>query len=184
MGQKVGVKSLFFLTSLPNLDNDSSDNVFIERDVLAELSLLACSKDDPSALRFIVIDYANFVCPELEKGIQCQQKQHGFEKILPDGIHPFGDSGLWLTRELLALVVAAIAKYNAPKDITTYSTWDEAFENPISKQLLQLAPPDGNPFLKDIVSTYYVCPYRDLEALEKDFNQKEEEKKRLLSKWP
>jgi hypothetical protein len=77
----------------------------------------------------------------------------------------------------MALTVAEIAKYSLPDEFGLYSSWDEAIANPISKEMLKLAPPDGDPFLQDIVSSYYLCPYKDLEKLEKDYDEKSFPKK-------
>jgi hypothetical protein len=127
---------------------------------------LSCDTfDDSKGINVSVLDLAKLICPTVaDPGKICKKYNvHGFDNILPDGRHPYGDSGLWLSREVLAVVLAHYGVEN-----NYYSTFDEALKNPLSEQLLTLAPPDGDPALKDLITTYRICPYEDLSQLEED----------------
>ena len=82
-------------------------------------------------------------------------------------MHPFGESGMWLSRTLLAVLIDEMYQYNIPNK-QEYPPMG----NPISKKLLSLAPSDGNPQLTDIISSYYLCPYSDPNKLEAHFSKK------------
>ena len=57
-----------------------------------------------------------------------------------------------VTRETLSLV---LAKYGM--DHGYYSTFDAALDNPMSNQLLTLAPSDGDPPLEDLITGFTIC---------------------------
>jgi hypothetical protein len=168
--KKSGVEHIFYFT-LSRTEMNLTHYYFREMNIIMQMvDILGCPKGDPSGIWMTVLDWAKLVCPDIEKE-RCVQNQHGFNMILPDRIHPSGDSGLWLSREALGLVVAEVARYSLPDKFGLFSSWGEAIENPITKKMLNLAPPDGDPSLKDIVSRYYLCPYKDLNALEEAYNQ-------------
>jgi len=167
---KAKVEHMIFLT-LSRVFGKTFDAYYNEMDlVMKVVDVLACPKGDPSGMWLTVVDWAKFVCPTMDSE-ECPKSVHGFDDILPDNIHPLGDSGLWLTREALAMSLAEISKYSLPDEFGSYSTWDESIANPISANLLKLAPPDGEPTFEDLVSTYYVCPYKNLEKLETDYKK-------------
>merc|ERR1712086_733128 len=139
------------------------------------IDTLACSKDDERSIRMTVVDWAYLICPGIVGHDECVQEAHGFDQILPDESHPSGDSGLWLTKELLALIVADIAQHLLPDEEGSYSSFTEALTNPISEQLLTLAPPDENPELRKLVAGYYLCPNTNEVELQEKFNDRNTE---------
>jgi hypothetical protein len=146
--------------------------------VMKVVDALGCSEDDISSagLRLTVVDWARLVCPELgrirsiskfREFSTCNEAVHGFEKILKDGVHPSGAPGTWLVRTLLAVVIEEITQQHL-LPMKHHSA--RPMENPLSKHLLTLSPPDGDPDLKDLVSSHYLCPHSDLNKLEARFN--------------
>ena len=61
-----------------------------------------------------------------------------------------------LTRIALSIVLGS---YGVERGY--YTTFNESLQNPMSEQLLTLAPPDGNPPLEDLVTNFTICPYDD-----------------------
>ena len=161
----IGAQNVFYLT-LSSTKKRISQMYFDEmNDFLSTVDTLACSEKDDSGIRVTVIDFAKLICPEIGMAHRCKRQAHGFKNILPDGIHPSGESGLWLTRTLLAIIIDEMTQHHL-QNKQDFSTMG----NPISKKLLTLAPLDGNPALTDIVSSYYLCPYSDSKKLEAHYN--------------
>merc|ERR1712232_1382602 len=160
--EKNGVDGIFYHTLSLSDDSDSVANsdYYVEMQrLMVVIDFLGCEKHDHKSVLFTVIDWALLVCPTVETG-KCPQKAHGFDAILPDGTHPKGESGDWLGYNALALIMAETSLRLLPSDKggDDFSTWDEALTNPFSEQLLALAPPDGDPELTELISSYYVCP--------------------------
>lgn len=165
-----GANSMYYLNQSPYFLGDNNDayerykqemNNFMEM-----VDTLSCDTfDDSEGINVSVLDWATLICPTVANpGKICKKYGvHGFDDILPDSVHPYGDSGLWLSREVLAVVLAHYGVEN-----NNYSTFEESLKNPLSEQLLTLAPSDGDPALKDLVTTYRICPYEDLSQLEED----------------
>lgn len=156
-----GLEGIFFYTVSISDDSDNIENegYYGELQALMEVvDFLGCDKDDDNSILFSIIDWGKLVCPTVETG-KCPQKAHGFDEILPDGTHPEGESGEWLSNNALALVMEETALRLLPnnKGGKHFKTWDDAIANPISKQALILAPPDNKPPLEDLVSSYYIC---------------------------
>lgn len=165
-----GANSIYYLNQSPCVlghGNDAYEMYKQEINYFMEMvDTLSCDTfDDSKGINVSVLDLAKLICPTVaDPGKICKKYNvHGFDNILPDGSHPYGDSGLWLSREVLAVVLAHYGVEN-----NYYSTFDEALKNPLSEQLLTLAPPDGDPALKDLITTYRICPYEDLSQLEED----------------
>lgn len=157
-----GVDGIFFYTVSISDDSDNIENegYYEEMQNLMEvIDFLGCDKDDNNSILFSVVDWGRLVCPTVETG-KCPQKAHGFDEILPDGTHPSGESGEWLTYNALSLVMSETALRLLPnnKGGKDFKSWDDAMTNPINKQVLALAPPDNNPPLEDLISSYYICP--------------------------
>jgi hypothetical protein len=146
-------------------------------DVMKVVDSLGCSENDISStgMRLTVVDWARLVCPEmgrirslpeLRKFGTCDEAVHGFQKILIDGTHPSGAAGRWLVRNVLAAVIEEITQRHLPIKYRSASP----MENPVSQHLLALSPPDGNPELKDLVSSHFLCPQSDMTALKTRFD--------------
>jgi len=171
-----GASSIYYLTQSPSLlgnENRAYDLYFQELNYFMEMvDTISCdttTSNESIGIKVSVLDWAKLICPTVETpGKICKKYGvHNFDDILPDRKHPYGDSGLWLSREALAVVLANYGLQN-----NYYATFDEALKNPLSEQLLTLAPSDGDPELKDLVTTYMICPYEDLSQLEKDITNK------------
>lgn len=166
--------NLFKLTISVDKNTKHNNEMYsAEMDVfMRTIDTLACSKHDERSVRVTLFDWAKLTCPTIGNVDKHCPKVHGFSNILPDGQHPSGDSGLWLTRVTLAIIMAQISQNSLPKEFGTFSSWDEGFENPISKQLLELSPAE-DVHMKDLVTSYYLCPYADYSSLERDFDKKQ-----------
>jgi len=161
-----GADSIVYMTQSPDVGEDkenrmASENYFSEIDAIHDaLTILSCSDSHDSFSRRInvtVVDWAKLICPHIGDYTVCEKYNvHGFDDILPDGWHPYGESGEWLTRIALSIVLGS---YGVERGY--YTTFNESLQNPMSEQLLTLAPPDGNPPLEDLVTNFTICPYDD-----------------------
>ena len=160
-----GADSIFYLTLSPLGGKQEMYSIEMN-DFLRTMDTLVCSNDDHSdGVRVSVVDWAKLTCPTIGNAEKCNKQAHGFENILPDGTHPSGESGMWLTRTILAIIIEEITQHEL---LDKYDI--SPMGNPISTKLLTLAPPDGNPALADIVSSFYICPYSDSRKLEEHYN--------------
>ncbi len=192
-----GVDSIVYLTRSPCLmcTGEKASKQYIQEidSFMAAIDTLACSDDvsvnddglegevfdddDDKVLTTMrrsmkvgIVDWAKLICPHIGDGNRCPKFDvYGFDDILPDNQHPYGDSGEWLTRRTLSIV---LAKYGI--DHGYYSSLDDALGNPMSTQLLTPAPSDGYPPLEDLLTSFTICPYDDLKQLEDDLNMREE----------
>jgi len=131
------------------------------------IDALGCHEGDENSMRVSVINWAELTCPEIvEGGNECAKEQHGFADILPDDSHPFGDSGLWLTRTTFGMVLEQISQNFLPEQFHTQTP----FENPASSALLELAPRDEAPPLEELMFNYYICTTTDYAALKEKAN--------------
>lgn len=159
-GIENGAQGIVFLTQ--SLKSSSANNDAKYRDemiyFLDMVDVLGCSQDDEGSIRLTLVNWAELTCPEIARGSDtCNQAQHGFPDILPDDSHPFGDSGLWLTRSALALVYEDIVMNFLPEEFHT----QVSFTNLASAALLDLALPDDDPPLEELLFSYYICPHRN-----------------------
>jgi hypothetical protein len=169
----VETKSMFFLTmSADHNSKTMSEKYNGEMSALLKtVDTLHCSPDDETSVRLSVVDWARLTCPTIGDETKKCPRVHHFKEILPDGQHPSGDSGLWLTRQTLAITMGQISEHSLPEEFGTFESWEEGMENPISKQLLELSPSDGDDALQGLVTSYWVCPYMDYHQLEHDFKK-------------
>jgi len=158
---KNGVDSIYYLTMSPGFSNDASryDKYMRELNPVRLMAdTLACEGGDGNrrGIPVVVIDWAKLACPVIaqKNGPDCNQKVHGFDKILPDWLHPQGPSGAWLTGQILAFVMADMAVLKSDG----ISNHNQAMGIPVTKNLLQLAPPDGSPPMQDLISHFMICP--------------------------
>ena len=159
-----GAQTLFFLTQ--SLKHSAGNNrVRYETEInffLQIIDVLGCQEGDENSIRVTLIDWAVLTCPDIAEGKDhCPKGQHGFDEILMDDSHPFGESGMWLTRTAFAIVLEEITKKFLPEELQT----ETPFENPASAALLDLAPPDDDPPLEDLIYHYYICPTKDHDAV-------------------
>ena len=159
-----GAQTIFYLTQ--SMKSESNDNLSRYNDevtyFMQVVDALGCHEGDENSIRVSVINWAELTCPEIVEGSKtCAKEQHGFDDILPDDSHPFGDSGLWLTRESLAMVLEQVTQNFLPEEFHTQTP----FENPASAALLDLAPPDDAPPLEELMFNYYFCTTTDYAAL-------------------
>ena len=160
-----GADSIFYLTLSPLGGKEGMYSIEMN-DFLRTIDTLVCSNNEHSdGVRVSVVDWAKLTCPTIGNAETCSKQAHGFDKILPDDTHPFGESGMWLTRTILAIIIDEITQHDL-LDKYDFSPMD----NPISKKLLTLAPPDENPALADMISSFYICPYSDSRKLEEHYN--------------
>jgi len=169
-GMENGAQGIVFLTqslkssSLNNHDIYRNEMIFF----LDMVEILGCSQDDEGSIRLTLVNWAELTCPEIARGSKkCNQAQHGFPDILPDDSHPFGESGLWLTRLSLALAYEDIVMSFLPEEFHT----QVPFTNFASAALLDLAPPDDDPPLEELLFSYYVCPHRNFEEIKDKANK-------------
>jgi len=57
----------------------------------------------PNVLEIAIFRWHLLVCPAFDSVDTCPQNAHGFDEILPDKIHPKGESGMWLAAQVLAM---------------------------------------------------------------------------------
>ena len=111
------IKSIIFLTMSASHNSDSmSGHYFKEMEIVMNIvDLLACSLNDASSVRVSVVDWARLTCPTIGNTEEDCPIVHGFEEVtLSDGMHPSGDSGLWLTRTILSVIMEDISQHNLP----------------------------------------------------------------------
>ena len=132
------------------------------------LNFFGCSEDSKDRLEFTIVDWGYLTCPTMYKTGKCPDSAHGFNPILPDGVHPstWEPSGKWLSDTVLMLVMNKIAMMLPSKKRDHYfSSWNDAMENPISAQLLEITNVDDNPPLEDLVTSFSICPILDIDKL-------------------
>jgi len=169
-GIENGAQGIVFLTQ--SLKSSAAANDVKYRDemiyFLDMVEVLGCSQDDEGSIRLTLVNWAELTCPEIARGSDsCNQAQHGFPDILPDDSHPFGDSGLWLTRSSLALVYEDIVMNFLPEEFHT----QVSFTNLASAALLDVAPPDDDPPLEELLFSYYICPHRNFGEMKHKANK-------------
>jgi len=175
LGEAVRNKAdtMFFMTMSTNRNSRSlSEKYNNEKSIFMQtVDTLGCSQDDPSSVRLTMLDWARLNCPSIgDPTVECPIV-HGFKDILPDGQHPSGESGLWTTRIMLALIMEEVSQHNLPEKAGKFSSWDEAIANPMSEQILTLAPTDGDDYLKSLFTSYYVCTQPNYGRLERTLNK-------------
>ena len=152
-----GIHSLFFLTQSPMTRFNRSK---VREFYIAEMSLLrtfvatlACSSETLAArgIAFKVVDWTRLVCPTMMNAT-CPREAYGFSHILPDTVHPSGESGLWLSRRILSIIAAELAVEKDPVARTVDS---------MINHLHHLAPFKGEPSKSDLLSSFHVCPEPD-----------------------
>mmetsp|Transcript_15017 Transcript_15017/g.17470 ORF Transcript_15017/g.17470 Transcript_15017/m.17470 type:complete len:997 (+) Transcript_15017:158-3148(+) len=167
-----GVKDIIYLTLSANDHNKKilPEDYWKEMHILMKtVETLRCSADSENSIGLTVVDWSYLTCPTLLASAdspQCPSEAHGFSNILPDGQHPEGKSGDWLSKTALALAMADVAMKLPAEDYGDYSTWEKALTNTISTQLLEMTPPDNNPPIEDLIHQFHICPQFDLSALE------------------
>lgn len=116
----------------------------------AQLRDKPCSKNE-KRLSFNVVKWHLLTCPSFASG-SCSIGSHGFEKILPDGVHPSGQSGQWLCAQVLSLVLGEINYLD-----NMVESLNDSLEAGLSSCLLSKNAPDSNPPLRDLVETKWIC---------------------------
>jgi hypothetical protein len=175
------VKSVYYLTRSPNrnvLGRGVDVNYPIEMALLQKtMDALACQNsadrktmDRMMPIRVSVIDWAKLICPNIENTDSiCNRNVHGFQNILPDGLHPYGESGDWLALQSLAVLMMDYTM--SMNESNSMMSWEEAMEIPIIQYLFEKAPPDDNPPLNELITVHYLCPYRNASQLEVDLGR-------------
>jgi hypothetical protein len=174
-GMENDVENFYYLNQSPKFwKKNFQESYAKELNVFMNvMDALACSDDGDKEvqMRVSVVDWARLICPLIYiVDFKCDKRVHGFKDIMPDGMHPFGDAGQFLSRQTLAAVMADIARYEKLKQSNTILSWEDAFNIPFNKHLLSLSPPDGEPPLDDLVYSYVVCPYKDVMKLKKAYD--------------
>jgi hypothetical protein len=168
------VASIYYLTKSPRSGvlGVGSDAEYTTELILFQqmADTLACqnSNKESHGVRVVLVDWARLICPNIsETGTVCKRSVHGFEDILPDGVHPVGESGEWLSKQILAIVLADMAMIDSDHTMS----WDEAMEIPVNHHLLQLAPADNQPPLHDLITAHTLCPYHNISQLKVDVDR-------------
>jgi len=114
-----------------------------------------CRAGEKGGISFTIIKWHVLTCPGIDKG-KCPHKAHGFFDVLPDGNHPSGPAGRWLSAQALAVIAGDVAHHLLRP--LGYTEWEGAMQNPVSQCLLEQQPPDNKPPLKQLSERYWICP--------------------------
>ena len=159
-----GAQSIVFLTMSASDENIGTDNpppaaAIIELNKLMKtIEVMSCSATDPDSIALVVFDWALLTCPTLRTTGKCPDAAHGFDNILPDGLHPLDKAGEWLVSNFLQAMLADVSKMLDGKLSGDFSTWASAKLNPYTQHLAAENPPDDNPPLEDLIHNYIICP--------------------------
>jgi hypothetical protein len=167
------VNSMFYLTM--SLTENEESYFWIEMTTLMKaVDILGCSKNSENNILFSVVNWAYLTCPSIFETGKCSRKAHGFDDILPDGTHPLGKAGEWLTDTTLSVIMAEYSlRIIENENHGNYSTWENALKNPYTAKLLDFSPLPETPHLNHLVTSYYLCPFHDLELLNQTFFTRE-----------
>lgn len=151
------MKHVFFLTgstSSPQVVLDTQKELrALEQFSQRFQKISNCSSNGERRISFNVVKWHLLTCPTFTSG-ECPRSAHGFNKILPDGMHPSGTSGQWLAAQVLAIVLGQISYLDERE-----SSLEKALGNEMTVIgcLLSENAPDNNPFLKDLVQSEWIC---------------------------
>lgn len=163
------VDAVFFLTM--SLSENEETSYWIEMETLMKsIDVLGCSKDSENSILFSVVNWAYLTCPSIIENRKCHRRAHGFDDILPDGTHPIGKAGKWLTDTTLSVIMAEYSmRILNNQNHGNFSTLEYALNNPYTAKLLELTSLDESLHLNDLVHSYYLCPYHDLQVLNQTY---------------